>query len=440
MNIALISEHASPLATPGGVDCGGQNVYVAHVATELARAGHHVDVLTRRDDPAQPAIVAGTHGLPQRVRVIHVPAGPPRFVPKEQLLPLMPEFCDGVAAFARKRGALVGTRDAARDLSALADPYDVAHANFFMSGLAAMRLREEQGIPFVVTFHALGKVRRRFQGSADAFPPQRIAIEESLVAGADRIIAECPSDRDDMVELYGADPERIEVVPCGFDPDELSPGSRALRAELGLGPDDFLVLQLGRLVPRKGIDNVIRAVAELKRRHGITATLLIVGGESEQPDARLTPEIGRLATIAADEGIDAQVRFAGRQPRHRLRDFYSAADVFVSTPWYEPFGITPLEAMACACPVVGAAVGGIQHSVVDGVTGYLVPPRDPRQLADRLARLRRDADLRSAFGQRGLRRVRRYFTWRLVATELARVYRQIAMPAAQPALERRAQA
>jgi glycosyltransferase involved in cell wall biosynthesis len=366
-----------------------------------------------------------------------VPAGPPRFVPKEQLLPLMPEFCDAVAAFARKRSARVGLAGGtARDLSVFAEPYEVAHANFFMSGLAAMRLREEQGIPFVVTFHALGKVRRRFQGSADAFPLQRIAIEESLVAGADKIIAECPCDRDDIVELYGADPDRIEVVPCGFDPDELSPGSRALRSELGLGRDDFLVLQIGRLVPRKGIDNVIRAVAELKRGHGIAATLLIVGGESEQPDARLTPEIGRLAMIAADEGVDAQVRFAGRQPRHRLRDFYSAADVFVSTPWYEPFGITPLEAMACACPVIGAAVGGIQHSVVDGVTGYLVPPRDPRQLAERLARLYRDAELRSSLGQRGLRRVRRHFTWRLAATELARIYHQVAMPAAQPAMAR----
>jgi glycosyltransferase involved in cell wall biosynthesis len=421
MNIALISEHASPLAAPGGVDCGGQNVYVGHVAAELAGAGHCVDVFTRRDDPAQPAVISGAP-LPAGMRVIHVTAGPARFVPKESLLPLMPAFCETVAAFAR--GAY----------------YDVVHANFFMSGLAAMRLRERFGIPFVVTFHALGKVRRRFQGSADAFPPERIAIEDSLVVGADRIIAECPVDREDLIELYGADPRRIEVVPCGVDPDELSPGSRRLRAGLGLGDDDFLVLQLGRLVPRKGIDNVVRGVAELKRRHGVDATLLVVGGESERPDPALTPEIGRLMAIAAEEGIAAQVHFAGRQPRRRLRDFYSAADVFVSTPWYEPFGITPLEAMACACPVIGAAVGGIRHSVVDGATGFLVPPKDPVQLAQRLAELQRDAGLRRAMGQRGHQRVRRHFTWRLVASQLARIYGEVAAPQRRPEIERRLQA
>jgi glycosyltransferase involved in cell wall biosynthesis len=438
MDIALISEHASPLAPPGGVDCGGQNVYVAHVAAELARAGHRVDVFTRRDDAAQPTVVA----VAPRMRVVHVPAGPARFVPKERLLPLMPAFCDAVAAFVRTGIArIAGGAENLRETHAAPLPaYDVVHANFFMSGLSALRLRERFGIPFVITFHALGKVRRRFQGSADAFPRERIAIEESLVDGADRIIAECPCDRDDLIELYGADAARIEVVPCGFDPDELRPGPRALRAELGLGVDDFLVLQLGRLVPRKGIDNVVRGIAELKRRHGIAATLLVVGGESDRPDAHLTPEIGRLALIAAEEGIAVQLRFAGRQPRHRLREFYSAADVFVSTPWYEPFGITPLEAMACACPVVGAAVGGIQHSVVDGVTGFLVPPKDPVQLADRLARLHRDAELRRAMGQRGMRRVRRHFTWRLVAAELARVYREVAAPPMQPRLERRAQA
>ncbi|HEX8961909.1 MAG TPA: glycosyltransferase family 1 protein [Rhodocyclaceae bacterium] len=446
MNIALISEHASPLATPGGVDCGGQNVYVAHVAAELARAGHRVDVFTRRDHPAQPEVVAAEPGLlPPRMRVIHVPAGPARFVPKEELLPLMPAFCEAIAGFVRKGAARLscagsgGTRLEAA-LPAIGPAYDVVHANFFMSGMAAQRLRDLHGIPFVITFHALGKVRRRFQGKADAFPPQRIAIEEQLVAGADRVIAECPCDRDDLVELYGAERERVEVVPCGFDPDELKPGDRSLRAELGLSDADFVVLQLGRLVPRKGIDNVVRAMAELKRRHGIAATLLIVGGESDRPDAALTPEIGRLALIAAEEGVSGQVRFAGRQPRHRLRDFYSAADVFVSTPWYEPFGITPLEAMACACPVVGAAVGGIQYSVVDGVTGFLVPPKDPIQLADRLARLQRDSELRRSFGQRGLRRVRRHFTWRLVAAELARVYRDVAAAPEHAVMERRAQA
>lgn len=414
MKIALISEHASPLASPGSVDCGGQNVYVAHVAMQLARNGHRVDIFTRRDNRSLPPVTS----LGQRVRVIHISAGPQRFIRKEALLPFMPEFCERVAQWWNPHGR--SDTDAA--------PYDVIHANFFMSGLAAMNLREHHGTPFVITFHALGKVRRRYQGSADGFPAERIAIEENLVASADRIIAECPQDRQDLIDLYDADPTRIDLVPCGFDPDELAPGPSPLRAELGLSEEDFVVLQLGRLVPRKGIDNVIRSIGELKRRHGIKAILLIVGGESDRPDPALTPEMGRLAVIAVEEGVATQVRFTGRQPRHLLRHFYCAADVFVSTPWYEPFGITPIEAMACGCPVIGAAVGGIQHSVANGATGFLIPPNDPVVLAEKLATLHGDAALRKAFGQAGLTRVRANFTWRRVAAALTKVYQKTSVP------------
>jgi D-inositol-3-phosphate glycosyltransferase len=413
MKIALISEHASPLADLGGVDSGGQNVYVGQVATQLARRGHQVDVFTRRDHPDQPPVVPLADSA-QNAHVMHVPAGPPEFVPKERLLPHIAEFADGIAA----RCALARR------------PYDVVHANFFMSGMAALHLRRRFGTPFVITFHALGKVRRQHQGSADGFPAERTAIEAELVAAADRIVAECPQDRDDLIGLYGADPARIEVAPCGFDPGELGPGAgRRLRRSLGIGADEFLVLQLGRLVPRKGIDNVIRALAALRREHGVAARLLIVGGDSDSPDPALTPEIGRLAAIAAAEGVANQVLFTGRQPRRLLRDFYCAADVFVTTPWYEPFGITPLEAMACGCPVIGAEVGGIKYSVVDAVTGYLVPPHDPAALAERLAQLAANPELRRALGRAGMRRVRANFTWARVADALLHIYDAVRAPA-----------
>lgn len=406
MKIALISEHASPLATLGGVDSGGQNVYVAHLARELARAGHAVDVFTRRDSVSAPLVVP----FARNARVINVPAGPAQFVRKEALLPYMDEFAENI-------GRICGPLNVR---------HDVVHANFFMSGLAALRLKEQLGIPFVITFHALGKVRRLHQGEADGFPPERIGIEETLVASADRVIAECPQDFDDLVHLYGASPRAVSTVPCGFDPREFGPGSKSVRERLGLRHDDFVVLQLGRLVPRKGIDNVIRGIAELKRRYGVAARLLIVGGDSEQPDPALTPEIGRLLAIAEQEGIAEQVRFTGRRPRSTLRDYYCASDVFVTTPWYEPFGITPLEAMACGRPVIGAAVGGIKHTVVDSVTGYLVAPSDPVALAERLARFHRNPELGLAFGRAGIRRMRSSFTWARVAADLARVYASVA--------------
>ncbi len=297
-----------------------------------------------------------------------------------------------------------------------------------MSGLAALHLRQRFRIPFVITFHALGKVRRLHQGGADAFPRSRDAIETLLANSADRVVAECPQDRDDLMHLYGADPDRIDIVPCGFDPGELGPGTPWLRAKLGIGTDELVVLQLGRLVPRKGIDNVVRDIAHLWREHGVRARLLVVGGESDDPGPENTPEIGRLQAIAREQGVAEQVIFTGRRPRQELRDYYCAADVFVTTPWYEPFGITPLEATACGRPVIGAAVGGIKHTVVDAVTGYLVPPNDPAALADRLARFHRNPELARAFGRAGIRRVRSSFNWRKVAMDLAHVYATVLEP------------
>ncbi len=403
--IAMISDHASPLAVLGGVDAGGQNVYVSHVARRLAAAGDRVDVFTRRDDPDLPEIVPLAPG----VRVIHVPAGPPEPIPKEDLLPSM----DAFTAWMRRR--LRGSRG-----------YDVVHANFFLSGLVAAELKTALGTPFVITFHALGRVRRQFQGDADRFPEERFAIEDRIVAEADRIVAECPQDEEDLIRLYNADPARISIVPCGFDPAELAPMSRPLaRLELGLDPTERILLQLGRMVPRKGVDTAIRAVARLEAEHGIRARLLIVGGPDRVPDLAAAPELGRLAAIAREEGVEDRVTFVGRRDREELGLYYNAADIFVSTPWYEPFGITPLEAMACGTPVIGSAVGGIKFSVRDGETGYLVPPNDPSAVAERVAHLYSHPKLLSVLGRQAVRRVRDLFTWERVANGLAAVFEEV---------------
>ncbi len=410
LRIALISEHASPLALAGGVDAGGQNVYVAHVARCLANAGHEVDVLTRRDDAALPATVV----LQPGARVLNLDAGPAAFVPKEELLPHMPAF----TAAARRVLA---------DARAEGTPYDVLHANFFMSGWVGLALRERFGVPLVTTFHALGLVRREHQREADRFSPERIAIERALAQESDRVVAACPQDELDLLRLYGAPHERIARVPCGVDIQALRPGDRAAaRRRLQLPAEEFIVLQLGRMVPRKGIDNVVRAMAVLHAQQpGLKARLAIVGGGSREPDETVTPEIGRLRRLAQELGVAPHVHFAGRRERDELRDWYLAADVFVTTPWYEPFGITPLEAMACGTPVIGSAVGGVRHTVVDGVTGYLVPPRDPVRLAARLQTLQRNPQLAAALGRAGVGRVRTQFTWEQVTLKLVHVYDEL---------------
>ena len=409
MKIALISDPASPLAAAGGVDSGGQNVYVAQVARHLAARGWQVDVFTRRDNPRHAEIVPWA----PRVRVIHVPAGPAEFVRKEELLPVMERFGEWVCEFIRCNGR-----------------YDVAHANFFMSGLIATRMKQEFGTPFVITFHALGRVRRLHQREADEFPDERLQIEERLIAEADAIIAECPQDQADLQTLYRADPDKVSIIPCGFDAAEFWPITRRFaRRALGFRADEYIALNIGRMVPRKGLDNAIRAVAHLAQRHGIESRLLVVGGNSDLPCPVLTPEIGRLQRIAEEEGVGDKIVFLGRRSRELLKLYYSAADVFVTTPWYEPFGITPLESMACGTPVVGADVGGIKYSVQDGVTGYLVPPRDSEALAERLAALYLNPEQRAQFARNGIRRVNGCFTWRKVTQSIAALYQSLESPA-----------
>lgn len=408
MQIALVSEHASPLALAGGVDSGGQNIYVANVARQLALRGFQVDVFTRRDSAALPEAIEWHPG----VRVINVTAGPSRYVAKENLLEHMESFGVWMRDFFSRQPR----------------PYDIVHANFFMSGLASLHVTTVFKLPLVITFHALGRVRRLHQGEADRFPPARIAIEDQIIRHADSIIAECPQDFVDLTSLYGADPDKIDVIPCGYDASEFSPMDRdAARREMGWDPDAFSILQLGRMVPRKGVDNVIRALGVLRRTHRIDGRLYVVGGNSDEPDERATPEIGRLRTVAADAGVADLVTFVGRRGRASLRACYGASDVFVTTPWYEPFGITPVEAMACGRSVIGANVGGIRSTVKHGETGFLVSPNDPVALARGLAQFARDPALCKRMGLAGKRRAEQCFTWRRVAHDLTQVYDQLSV-------------
>jgi D-inositol-3-phosphate glycosyltransferase len=405
--IALISEHASPLdIILGGADSGGQNVYVGQLAKHLASLGYEVDVFTRRDSELLPETAQWVNG----VRIIHVPAGPPTHIRKEDLLPFIGDFTRFFLRFCKRQRR----------------PYDLLHANFWMSGLVAAEAKQALGIPFLITFHALGRVRRFHQGPADEFPDERFEIEDRIVAEADHIVAECPQDEEDLIRLYNADPAKISIIPCGFDQSEFWPISKALaRVALGLGPEDRLVLQLGRMVPRKGTDTAIRGFARLVKNHQVNAKLLIVGGESDDPDPGLTPEIRRLQAIAREEGVANAVTFVGRRGRDALKYYYSAADIFVTTPWYEPFGITPIEAMACGTPVVGSNVGGIKFTVRDNETGYLVPPNDPDALAERLAHLYQHPKLLTVLGNQAIRRANDLFTWPKVANAVAGLYEEV---------------
>ncbi|MEJ7560616.1 MAG: glycosyltransferase [Pedobacter sp.] len=400
--IAFISDHASPLAVLGSIDSGGQNVYVAELAKRLAETGLLVDVYTRKDSESLHHVVDYAPG----VRIINIQAGPEKHIAKEFLLEFMGDFCNHMLKFIESQ-----------ELT-----YDLIHANFFMSGLVAMQLKAKLNIPFVITFHALGKVRKLHQKEADKFPEERGAIESDIARTAERIIAECPQDRDDLIEHYQVDPDKITIIPCGYNPDQFYPVDKAqCRERLGLQPNDKIILQLGRMVPRKGVDNVIEAFAKVCKEIP-NAKLLIVGGEYIAAGDAEQDELAELKKLAATLNVSDRTTFVGQKDRDVLRYYYNAADVFVTTPWYEPFGITPLEAMACGTPVIGSDVGGIKYSVQPGITGLLVPPKRSDALAEKIISLIQDEKRCNQMSKNAIAHAANHFTWRGIASKMADLY------------------
>ncbi len=391
MKIAMVSEHANPLAALGEADAGGQNVHVAELSAALVREGHEVTVYTRRESRDEPPEVR----TPQGYRVVHVPAGPPRKEPKDRLLPYMGEF-----------GSFL------RDQWALERP-DVAHAHFWMSGLATSLAASATGTPVTQTFHALGVVKKRYQGEKDTSPADRIRLERIIGRQAGRVIATCSDEVFELSRL-GVPRSRISIVPCGVDLGRFSPDGPVARRRL-----PHRLVAVGRLVPRKGFDIAITALAQLPE------TELVIAGGPERGRLSQDPEAARLRQLAEKLGVGDRVRWPGQVSREDMPALLRSADAVVCTPWYEPFGIVPLEAMACGVPVVASAVGGLTDTVVDGVTGLLVRPHQPKELASRARRLIDDPALCHAYGTAGHDRAVARYSWDRVAADTLRAYHKL---------------
>jgi glycosyltransferase involved in cell wall biosynthesis len=391
MRIAMISEHASPLAVFGGEDAGGQNTHVAELSATLAARGHDVRVYTRRDAAGLPAEVATASG----VTVVHVTAGPARTLAKDALLPHM-------AAFGQQLGQ--------QWREGIWAP-DVVHAHFWMSGLAALTGAQAYPVPIVQTYHALGTVKRRHQGAADTSPPERIGLERLLGRAVDRVVAQCHDEIAELAHL-GVPRQHIVLVPSGVNLRRFTPDGPFAARE----PGRLRILSVGRLVERKGFAEVVHAL-----RYVPGAELVIVGGPADPDD----PQVRRLTELAQRSGVLERVRMVGTVAPEKMADWYRSADVLAAAPWYEPFGLTPLEAMACGVPVVATAVGGLIDTVVDGVTGDLVPPHDPIALGTALGALLNDNQRRLSYAAAALDRARRCYSWSRAATQLEGIYTEV---------------
>jgi len=390
----MISAHSCPLGRLGSKDTGGMNIYVREMARELGRRGHRVDVYTRCHTDMGAAIVP----LGENARVVHVPAGEQAEADKQDLYAHLPEFTANMQA-----------RIAAEDAT-----YDLVHSHYWLSGLVGLSLG--LSAPHVVMFHTLAELKRRAE-PGEPGPEGRLAGERAAVQGADLILAASTHERWALSHYYGANPEKIAVVPCGVDTESFRPRDRSLvRKELGLN-GDRLVLFVGRLEPLKGLDVLLGALAQLEERSHVRA--LIIGG-----DASSESEVARLKELARALGVEDQVVFLGSVEHERLPLFYSAADVCIMPSSYESFGIAALESLSCGTPVIATRVGGLATLVRDGETGYLVSPRCPEPFAERLEMLLDNETLRGDLSAAARAHARAY-DWSLICQQVVARYRDL---------------
>jgi len=410
LRIAMLSYHTCPLATLGGKDTGGMNVYVRDLTCELGRLGIHVDVFTRSQDEHVPHVL---HDLGFGNRVVHIPAGPEEPKSKSDIAKYIPEFAQGIMQFAAEKGL----------------KYDVIHSHYWMSGLAAELLSDAWGgTPIVSMFHTLGEMKNRVARSEDEKAgADRLDGERQVLRRADRIIVATLAEMTQLRFLYRADSRKMAVIPPGVDTSHFYPiPADEAKQYIGLKPENRMVLFVGRIEPLKGIDTLIQAMAclDLQGIHR-PVHLAIIGGDVDVSPEDMSEEMTRLQKMCDDLCMGGMVLFLGKRGQDTLPYYYSAAEVVVMPSLYESFGMVALEAMACGTPVVASEVGGLGYLVQNGITGYTIPDSDPAELCDKLSHLLGDADLRNQMGNSAAEYAANY-AWTKVASQVIDVYKEVA--------------
>ncbi len=417
--IALISDHGDPAAEIGKEEAGGQNVYVRQVGESLAKLGWQVDMFTRKTRPEDPTIVQHS----PHCRTIRLVAGPEQFIPRDELFAYMPDFVEAFHRFQSKEGT----------------NYPLVHTNYWMSAWVGMELQRRSNVQLVHTYHSLGVVKYQSVPHRPAIAQTRLAIEQQILEQANCVVATSPQEQE-ALRAYVSDQGRIEVIPCGTDIGTFHTIPKVeARAQLGLKPDEAIVLYVGRFDPRKGIETLVRAFAMLQDSmvgsaadgsaipttpipHTALRLVIVGGSDPEQADGR---ERQRIEQLVHDLGIAAQTQFVGQIGHDLLPLYYTAADVCVIPSHYEPFGLVAIEAMACGTPVVASAVGGLKFTVVPGETGLLAPSQQPAEFARAIARILSDEVWARKLRRQASIRVQQNFSWSGVAARLSNLYRQL---------------
>ncbi len=408
MNVAMLSFHTCPLATLGGKDTGGMNVYVAELTRHLGRLGVHVDVFTRSQDEHVPHVL---HDLGYCNRVVHIPAGPEVPRPKQELARYLPQFVDGIRQFAAAKGI----------------QYDLLHSHYWLSGVAAAQLKKDWQVPLVHMYHTLVLMKNRVARSPEEREGEyRLEGEKLILNEADRIVAATPAEKSQLEFLYKADSRKLTIIPPGVDTSRFYaiPKDEA-KEVVGVPENEHMILFVGRIEPLKGVDILLQALAIMQRNNPDGGEccphyLVIIGGNPDEEQA-MSAEMARLHQLVHELDIKDLVLFLGKRSQDSLPYYYSAADVVVVPSHYESFGMVALEAMACGTPVVASQVGGLAYLVRDGVTGYVIPDAEPQILANRLVDLLMNPELSRQMGAQGAKLAQSY-SWEIIASQIHRLY------------------
>ena len=387
---------------PGAGDAGGMNVVEHHEALALAALGHQVDLVTRRSSDEQPDAV----GLARGVTLHHLTAGPARRLAKSATDQYIPQFR---AALGELGGRLAGPA------------VDLVHSHHWMSGVAALPLARQWGVPHVQSYHSVAAAPgAQLSDGEPAETPARVPGEALLARESDLLVAISAAEARIVVERCGADPDRVSIVPPGVDltlfhplSDHPAPGWTTT-----VPLDRPFAVVAGRLQPLKAPDLAIRALAHVPEE--IRPALVVAGAAS----ADFADYEQHLHRTADDLGLGPVVHMVGPQSRTELAWLFQHATLTLVPSHSETFGLVALESAACGTPVVAAASGGLREAVVHGETGQLMDSRQPEDWGLAITKL---LTRPAALGWMGtVARVHaRRFTWTATVNELLHLYGQL---------------
>ncbi|MBV6403227.1 MAG: D-inositol 3-phosphate glycosyltransferase [Anaerolineales bacterium] len=404
----MLSYHTCPLATLGGKDTGGMNVYVRELTRQLGKMDIHVDVFTRSQDDHVPHVL---HELGYGNRVVHIPAGPEHPMPKQELANYIPQFVDGIKSFACDKKI----------------KYDIIHSHYWMSGIAAASLSDGwAGLPIVHMFHTLGEMKNRIaRADEEREGAYRIEGEKQVLRRVDRVIVATIAELTQLRFLYKADAKKLVVIPPGVDVSHFYPiPADEARSYIGLKPEDRMILFVGRIEPLKGVDTLLEAMSCLQMKESRPVHLAIIGGDPAASPEMMNAEMARLKNLCEVLGLDQSVVFLGVRDQDKLPYYYSAAEVVVMPSHYESFGMVALEAMACGAPVIASEVGGLAYLVRDGETGFTIPAEEPETLCEKLSWLLNDDELHAKMSAQAAAYAQDY-AWEKIAKQIVDVYEEL---------------